>query len=99
MANSNTNDNKRSVGYINFRYNAEEKIWSISGNFTDANGAEFDLGLVKTGTQCINEGISVIAKQIGPTLAGKGIPRQERRPNQGGNQSGNQGGNQSGAYQ
>lgn len=77
----NDSEERRNIGYINFTWNERDKIWSVGGNYIDNAGKEFDLGYCKVGTQTVQEAIAIIAKQIGPTLAGKGIERQERKKN------------------
>lgn len=74
----------RNSGFINFSYNDEDKCWSIGGTYTNEKGAEFDLGYIKTGTQNFEQAVGIIASQLKPTLAGKGIPRKERQQNGGG---------------
>jgi len=68
----------RNSGYINIAWNADDGIWQVGGNFTDANNRQFDLGFFKVGPQTLIEAIALCAKQLGPTMNGKGIPRKER---------------------
>jgi hypothetical protein len=84
----NDDQDRRNVGYINLTWNDNDKIWSVGGNYTDHLGKEWDLGYCKVGTQGLQGAIELVGKQVGPTLAGKGIPRQERKGNGNNNRSG-----------
>lgn len=68
----------RNSGYINITWNDTDKLWTVGGSYTDHTGKEWDLGWVKTGSQNIQEAIAIVGKQLGPTIAGKGIPRKPR---------------------
>jgi hypothetical protein len=79
MARDERERQKTDIGYINITWNGKEGCWQIGGNFTDGKGKEFDLGFCKVGTTGLQDGIALVAKQLGPTLNGKGIERQRRQ--------------------
>lgn len=69
----------RDSGFINLRFNRDDKTWTIGGTWTDERSNKWDLGYAKTGTRGLAAAIALIAGQIEPTLAGKGIEKQERQ--------------------
>lgn len=71
-------DDNRETGFINFKYNRQDGVWKVGGSYTDDKGNEKDLGYAITGAQNIEQAIALIGRQIGPTLAGKGLARRER---------------------
>lgn len=66
----------RNSGYINVSFDSESRQWSVGGNYTDDKNIQWDLGYAKVGSQGLQDAITLVAKQIGPTIAGKGIPRK-----------------------
>lgn len=75
--NSDNERDPRNSGFINLRW-ADGK-WSIGGTWTDGNGKQWDLGYIVTGQHALPEAVATIVKQIGPTLNGKGIEKENRR--------------------
>ena len=68
----------RNSGFINFSYDSDDKCWSVGGSYTDEQNNQWDLGYVKCSGQGLQDAVAIVAKQMGPTLAKKGMPRKER---------------------
>ena len=74
--NNGQNNDPRNKGFINMKQ--RNGRWELGGTWTDGNGEEFDLGYIVVSPHGLIDGLTLLAKQMAPTMNGKGI-RKERR--------------------
>lgn len=70
-------DEYRNTGFINIKWDERFRQWTISGRYTDASGKQWALGFATVAHAGLQPAIGILAAQIGPSIAGKGVPQQE----------------------